>query len=49
MAIVLVAISEMNFMPILHYALVLHFGKVCDQEHEKNATGLRFYPNYSVI
>ena len=28
---------------------VLRFGKVYEQNREKNATGLGFYPKYSVI
>ena len=45
-------------MPILHYALGLRFGKVCEKrrktqaKHEKNArktTDMRFCPTHSVI
>ena len=35
--------------PILHYALGLCFGKVCEQKHEKNAIGSCFYTTHSVI
>ena len=27
----------MDFKPILHYALLLRFDKVCEQERKKNA------------
>ena len=40
-------------MPMLHYALGLRFGKVCEQKPEqnvrKNATDSRFFPTHSVI
>ena len=38
-----------NLKPILHYALGLRFGKVCEQKLEKNTTGSRFYPTHGVI
>ena len=42
-----------NLMPVLHYVLWLHFGKVCEQKREqkreKSTTVSRFYPMHSVI
>ena len=43
------SLGSKGLKPILHYALVLRFGKVCEQEREKNATGSCFYPKYAVI
>ena len=45
--------SSARVKPILHYALGLRFGKVCEQKREqkreKNATGLIFTPMHSVM
>ena len=42
------------FFSTLHYAFgknasLLHFGNVCEQKREKNATDSRFYLTHSVI
>ena len=49
-------VFNLSIKPILHYVLGLRFGKVCEQKGEKNvrkceknATGSRFYPTYSVM
>ena len=37
-----------NLKPILHFALGLRFGKVCEQKCEKTSTGSRFCTQHIV-